>query len=779
MTSRTLKLLTASTAFAAAASVGNAVSDTVTISYTTPIQTSNTTAGVVSIQGGANVIVTAGAAVQISNTSHGASTDAGVNIDTGSRIESDHAAGTILLADDTASLDTVSIVNSGTIINTATNGTAIRIDEQNEAGNDIAVEITNNRTISGSVVVGDGGLTYVGNNATQNGSITAGSGADEVTLNGGSMTGNINLGDGANELNVNGATLTGNYTGGAGADIVTLNNATVTGDLNGGGAADQLIINGSRTFTTGGTISAFETVNFKTNTVLNHSLSGATTTTVDAGKSVTANAAANFGALTNNGTLTIAAGESVDVTTYAGTGTVGINVGSSNTADVGLLKVNSGVLATGTSVTINVASNAGFIANGTSYTIATGNNAHGDVSLTSTANGVYRYSAADNGNDELVLTINRVSTSSVVEGADNKAAANVLDALGAGAKGELATLQGVIGSQSNAAGVQQVLESLTPSIDGAGVASVNFAVDTGNQVSNRLASVRGNGYGVATGDAMSSRHMWAQGFGSTVKQDDKGGARGYDADSTGASIGIDTDTLVDGVTTGIAVTYGKSTVDSNAAGNASTDIDTYAATLYGSRVMDNGVFVNGQLGAGYNKYEMERNIAGVGQTKGDTDGLQASAKLETGKDFAFGGATLTPLASLQYTYLDMDSYTETGAGGASLRVNPDAMSTVDAGVGGEASYAIPLSDGGTLKPSVRAKYVYRMGDDSMATTSQFVGGGTAFDTNGIKADRSSVNLGAGLLLTTVGGTDVSLNYDADIRSSLTGHTGQVKARWAF
>ncbi len=728
MTSRTLKLLTASTAFVAAASVGQAAD--ISTSLTATQFTSET--GAFNIITGGSIVTNVSSAIVISSTSAASNT---ITISTGTSVTSSNSATNPVISSSNVNNGAVTINVSGTV--SALSGTTKAIDLSGMTNGNT---IRNDGTISGSVTLGNGTNTFTSNGGTTNGAIT----------------------------------------GGNGTDTVTLTNATVNGNMSGGSGTDTLNINGTNTFTTGGTIGLFETINFNTNTVLDHTVTGASTSAIAAGKTLTVNSSANLGAVTNNGTLNIAAGTDVNALTYTGgTGaTLGIAVGSSNTSNVGQLILSGGALATGTSVTINVASNAGFIASGTTYTIASGSSAANQVSLTSAANGVYRFSTQTSTND-LLLRVGRVSTSDVVTGDENKSIANVLDTIGAGATGSLATVQGAIGSQSSAAGVQAVLESLTPSIDGAGVASVNFAVDAGNQVSNRLASVRGNGYGVATGDAMAARHMWAQGFGSTVSQDDKDNARGYDADSAGASIGMDTDTLIDGLTTGLAVTYGKSTVDSNASGSASTDIDTYAATLYGSRVMDNGVFVNGQVGAGYNKYEMERTVAGVGQSKGDTDGLQASAKLETGKDFAVGGATLTPLASLQYTYLDMDSYTETGAGNASLRVDPDAMSTVDAGVGGEASYAIALADGGTLKPSVRAKYVYRMGDESMATTSQFTGGGAAFNSNGVEGDKSSVNLGAGILLTTVGGTDLSLNYDADIRSSLTGHTGQVKARWAF
>jgi outer membrane autotransporter protein len=316
---------------------------------------------------------------------------------------------------------------------------------------------------------------------------------------------------------------------------------------------------------------------------------------------------------------------------------------------------------------------------------------------------------------------------------------------------------------------------------GLGNAAIGVNVASGNQVSNRLASLRDGTAlsGLNTGDGTYTRNIWVEGFGGTTKQDDKDGAKGYDANNYGMSFGVDTDELVQDATVGAAFTYAMGTVDSNASSNASTDINTYIGTLYGSKTYDNGLFANAQASVGTGAYESERTVIGVGKAKGEFDGLQASLKGEVGKDFAMDALTLTPMAGLQYNYLDLDKYTETGAGGANLTVKSKSMSTVDASVGGKATYTLPLESGGTLKPNVHANYVYRMGDDTLATTSNFTGGGASFATTGVKSDRSSVNLGTGLLLTTASGVDLSAEYNADLRSSLTGHTGQLKARLAF
>ena len=809
MTSHSMKLLAATTALVATAAA-SANAGTISTATSTTLFTSNSTPIIIS--GTGSVIVTGGNGIEISSTNAASNT---IQINTGGILRS---TSTSILSTNAANAAVV-INNSGTIA--AISGSTAAIDLSGMSGN---ATITNAGTISGSITFGDGtnGLTSTG---TTSGTITGGTSADSVTLTGATHTGLVTLGAGANGLTVSNSTFIGNYTGGAnvdtvnikdssvftgniataaGADNITVSNSRVNGNITSGNGlttmvltnatisgtitdsqasdSDVLTINGQNTFNQIGAISGFETVNVNTNAVLTEgagAISGANALTLAAAKTLTVNNSLTLGSggtLTNNGTLNVAAGKTINADTFTIGAGSSVGIGISDSTHAGKLIVANGLGAT--SMTINLGNNAGYIASGTSFTIVDGGATSTNATILNSNTGVYRFSTARTStNQDISLTITRVGTDSVVTGEDNKSVAAALDTVTANTNAALKAVHSEIGKQSTAADVNNIVESLTPSIDGAGAASVNVTVDTGNQISNRLASVRGTG--IATGDAMASQHMWLQGFGSSVSQDDKGGNRGYDASAGGVSLGVDTDTLLEGYTTGLAFSYGHASVDSNASSSASTDIDSYVGTLYGSRVFDGGVFVNGQVGGGYNKYDMERNVIGVGKATGNTNGFQGTAKLETGKDFAADGFTLTPLASLQYTYLNMDKYTETGAGGASLTVNPDALNAVDAGVGGQVAYAIPLNDGGTLKPTAHAKYIYHLGDRKMGTTSSFTGGGASFNTSGVEADRSSVNLGAGLLLTTVAGTDLSVNYDADIRSNLIGHTGQLKARWAF
>lgn len=666
-----------------------------------------------------------------------------------------------------------------------TNGT-IKGNTSGGTGTD-TIKIGTGSTITGNLDAGNGTNAVEISNSTVTGNVLTGAGTDIISINTSTVTGDVSDTDGGGTLGISNSTINGNLKTGNGSTAVTLTNATITGEISDstvGGDADTLNVKGN-TFTTHGGISGFETLNVSATTFnLNHGLTGVSDLRTDAAS--TLNVDNNFttaigGTITNAGTLNLLNGRHISTDAFTSTGTVGISVVSSQTA-AGISATAGNVTLTGGQLAINMGENAGYIASGTQYTIGTGTGGATTAGTLANANtGVYRYSTSVTGGNNLILTIGRVSTSSVVQGQTAHGIADTLDTLGANTTDNLTKLQSLVGNQPDAAGVQSVVESFGPGIDGAAVASVNVTQATGNQVSQRLASLRGGwaGTGIATGDPMAARRMWVQGFANHVNQDNSGGASGYTADASGGSIGLDTDNWFNGITTGLAVSYGKTNVDSKSASNASTGISSYVATLYASKVFAQGSFINAQFGGGYNDYTLERNVAGVGTANGTTNGWQGTAKLEIGQDIAMGQATFTPLVSAQYTHLTMEDYTETGLGNAGLHVQPGSLNTVDVGAGARLAYGFPLANGGTFSPSMHAMYLYRLGDDALSTTSNFIGGGGAFNTQGVAADRTSINAGVGLLLSTVGGTDLTLDYDADIRSNLIGHAGQVKARWTF
>lgn len=841
MSTRSIKLLAATTALVAAASGANAAANTISGTTTTGITDASATT-IVYVSGSSLVSVTGLPAVVVSGTDTYT-----LGISASSTLKSNATSGTInmgAVASTTAITGGITISNSGAIINTDATGYAISLTDTMISTLQPSVTIANAGTISGSIATGDqvdtitnysggaingainagAGANIISNSGTITGAVTTGADADTLTNRGtitgavnvgagsnvidnlnGTITGNVTAGTNGDKLTNQGGTITGNVNLGDGANIVRLASAsTLTGDLTLGSGNDTLyisnssVITGDVTLGTGtNTVHVSDTNftqrggwNFAGTDTLNvsgtYNISGTVTGTVETiqlAQGATLNTSQSFTATTANAdsaTVRVAAGKTLTATTLGTNNDTVLKFDIASSTAAGAIALTNGFGADVVSVTAVFANNTGFIASGTTFLLVD-SAATTSATLTDTNVGVYRLSLRhniDSGND-ISLLVGRVSTSSLADNGSNAAIANALDTNYASTNTGMVNLQNLISKQTTTAGVNTVLEQLNPATDtGAAMASVDVGNAAGNNISGRLAALRGTS--LNAGDMMSSGHMWVQGFGSTAEQKDKGGFKGYDSNSAGATFGADSDTVLDGHTVGLAFTYANSGVDSKNSNNAETDVDSYMGTVYGSRVFDEGYFVNAQGSLGYNKYDMKRTVTGLGQADADTNGWQVGLKGEVGRDMEVDTMTITPAFGLAYNHLSMDDYTETGIGGAGLTVNPDSVNTLDASLGATVAWNLPMEGGSTLKPALRAKYGYRMGDDTLESTTNFIGApGTAFTTSGVKADRSSLGLGAGLNWLTDTGVDLSVNYDADLRSKYTGHTGQVKARWAF
>jgi len=741
-------------------------------------------------------------AVEISNT--GAAI---ITVQTGGVISSSASSGTIL-SRAASGLTGITINNSGSIINSV-GGNAINATATAASGANIPVIINNTGSILGGVTTGNGDDTLNNQGGILIGTVSLGDGANSVSIRGGALTGNIttgqnndtftidnnglvtgsvDLGNGNNIATISSGTLNGNLMmGSSGSNTVQLANGAVSGSIDlGSGANDRLFISGTQPFTTYGNITGAETVNISASTVnLRHNLSDVKNLNIESGSLLNVSQSiimSTGGSLVNRGSLRLGANTTVSAATVNFTGGNLVVDVISNT-NYGKLFIGSGGIDA-TSYTINLAG-AGYIASGTTLTIvdAASSSTLAANSLTNNGkHGVHSFALGlINGGTDVQLTIQRVSTSSLVGDIGGKNAADQLDLMANNVSGSLWKVQNAITNATTSEQVATLAESLTPGTDGLGVATLAINQAAGVQISNRLASLRTDPHaGIATGMELSSNNIWLEGFGHQQTQDNRSSGPGFTSNGLGATLGMDSDDLIDGANVGLAFTYGQSTVSGKGGNQSNADITNYLATLYGSTLYDTGIFLNTQLTGGWNAYKLTRTLGGgAGKASATPHGWQTSGKAELGFDLPLGNLTITPVVGAQASYLNIDKYTEKGAGNASLKVTPQAMGTVDTSVGVRAAYTVALADGTTIRPMLRATALHRSGDKALNTTSQFQGGGAAFKTPGAEADSNAMVLGAGLLIATAGGTDFTADYDAEIRNSSINHVFKLKSRIPF
>lgn len=138
------------------------------------------------------------------------------------------------------------------------------------------------------------------------------------------------------------------------------------------------------------------------------------------------------------------------------------------------------------------------------------------------------------------------------------------------------------------------------------------------------------------------------------------------------------------------------------------------------------VYVNAIVGGAYHGYDVDRKIqfASIDRTARSRPGAwEFDAALATGYDFAASGFVFGPVTSLQYTFLGVQGFTETGAQSLNLDVDPYNSGSLLYSLGGQVAYPIEATRKLTVTPMVFASWQHEFLQNSYGINSSFVGGG--------------------------------------------------------
>ncbi|MEI6068742.1 MAG: autotransporter domain-containing protein [Methylococcaceae bacterium] len=583
------------------------------------------------------------------------------------------------------------------------------------AGN---TDITNTGTITGS----GSGSGYA---------VQTGTGNDTVTVNGGSVTGKIDLGTGTDALAVNmGGTLVGK--------ITTIGSVTVNG----------------------GTLRVGDGSTFGTGEIKNNATLDIGSTTLAIGGTYTQSAASTLMVAVNgatNGSL---------VATGTATATAGYNLA------------------------LNVSN---YIQNNATYKIIQGaavGSAIAAPAISVLGNHHVTFAATTFSSDALIVTASRVANAFANDAnpgdANARNVGNTLDTMtnpSADMSTVLNAMDGLSKSQSAAA-----LDTMVPEVD-AGVlnndrATLNnftqLSTDRVEKAHKEKQSKHSARSGVSSGEADKLDGLWAKGYGSYLTQGTRGGIAGYNAWNAGTALGVDrrfTDALTLGISGGYA--YGNVNSDAN---SANTTINSAQTTLYGGyQDQKRPFFIDTAVSFAYNWYAGRRNI-NVGNVilrtaNGSYSGQQYGAYLGVGYRFKFADAIeVTPLVSLQYNNLQINSYNETGAGALNVNTGTQNYNQLQSGLGGRIATTLS-SQWGKVTPELHSKWLYDFFGDPFAVTSNFNGGGAAFGSNGAKPAVNSFNVGGELKLDLRDEIALIGKVDTQLRQGFSGVFGSFTVRF--
>jgi uncharacterized protein YhjY with autotransporter beta-barrel domain len=269
-------------------------------------------------------------------------------------------------------------------------------------------------------------------------------------------------------------------------------------------------------------------------------------------------------------------------------------------------------------------------------------------------------------------------------------------------------------------------------------------------------------------------HAFAIGSGQILDVGDTANAAGYDIETAGATLGADrrvSDSFAYGLTAGYVgdraflVNGGRVTVNGGRAG------------AYGTWFGD-GPYLNGSVEGGYNYYDTRRTGIG-GTAAGSTSGPEIDALLGGGFDLKRDRLTFGPVASVQYTYIEIDNFTETGSM-APLHLEDNHSHSFRSLLGGRVAYDLPV-DGITLRPELQLGWQHEFLDVDRSINSRFAtGAGNVFRVTSPTLGRDNLAVSAGVGVQWSRSLGTSVYYDGELaRQNYVAHTINVAVSLNF
>lgn len=490
---------------------------------------------------------------------------------------------------------------------------------------------------------------------------------------------------------------------------------------------------------------------------------------------------ATYNADANNGTFVIGLNREANIT---GNGTYSFTAG-------GPVNLNAATME------IEVASGSQVLISETIDDVIVGNTGATTLPTLVDSSFMYDFSLQQDGNN-VDLIIERASLSSLTVNDNNFAVANlVLNGRTDTVNSAVQAAQLNLMNASTESAYNEVVESLMPVMNN-GVEKVSSYVTdkTISLARARLIDLRSGApdvSGVSAGDEYlynedededninRGRRFWVQVFGSSGEQDTRDGIDGYDVDTSGFSMGVDTGYLSEDIVLGLALSFADSKAESKDANATDTQVDTYQIALYGMVNFPNDWFYHANLGYGLNQvHNIRTNVGGAGvNARAQYDSEVITLFSEFGKDYyGSGNWIFTPSMSAKYSYTTTENYRERGAGGLNLAVSEESVHAFEVGAGFLTRWRKEFAPGNFIIPEFDVSYRYDIAGDDAKSILSLEDGGTEVTIDGFESQDHIVDTGVGVTLANQK-WEAKLDYDYEWRGDYSSHTGYVRGAYKF
>ena len=293
-------------------------------------------------------------------------------------------------------------------------------------------------------------------------------------------------------------------------------------------------------------------------------------------------------------------------------------------------------------------------------------------------------------------------------------------------------------------------------------------------------TLKTNVTGYSAGGMQTNDGVWIKAIGGNNLQKQRDAFLGYNSNSYGTIVGIDSKAL-DNTWVGIAGSFVGTHVKSKDFPAKITNITSYQTTAYASHSTNN-YYIDGLVGMAFNTYKTIRNIQFANfyrQATAKFMGLQPSFKLAAGHINQVDDFRLIPNVSLQYSILRQRAYSETGAGNASLKVDNADLTQLEAGVGFKLAMLQQGENGFVFNPDLHFMFLHDFKSQAQETTAEFAAGGGKFKVQGLTPNKDTYNVGAGITLITGDSLHFTANYELKMKDKFVGHYGSLAIRYEF
>ncbi len=281
--------------------------------------------------------------------------------------------------------------------------------------------------------------------------------------------------------------------------------------------------------------------------------------------------------------------------------------------------------------------------------------------------------------------------------------------------------------------------------------------------------------------------IWIDGFGVHGRQSNHSKGKGYTVNTLGIGVGVERPFSSE-LTMGAGFGYANSNLRKSqfyikAPHTNATRFKSYEGTLYYSYTTEPW-FTDIGLTLGWNRYNGKRYITFRDvhrKAKSEYSGQNYSAFLTTGLQLYWNDIQITPLASIMYYYLHMNSYKESGAKSLNLKVDPQNYRFLESGLGLKFSKFIRTS----CVEFVPEAHVFWYHDfnqnrvNARASFSEYAALGGYFRSIGPHIDRDLLNIGASITCFNSSDVSIMLNYDYEASNNYYDHQGLVELSYIY